>query len=233
MTNWIAADKQGRSVRMWQMPSRQEVETADDPIVMVGSTTVAARSLPCAAVPDALIRGDAGGWQMSPFEWDGDHSAGAEACIAGYASENANWDGVICVVRDSTVWAHVSAGEVISFQRFVTSTLAAALNVADQWDQDRFLAALSDAMSRPERLAAHLAKATQSSDLWGALLGAELTAARPYWLGQQVVVIGQGRGASALGDALQTQGVPVEFADETDMFLTGLAAAVSAQGGVA
>ena len=230
MTAWIAAEKIGRVARMWDMPARQPTDGADAPIVLVGGGGTA-RRLPCKAVPE-LEPGAGGGWLFPPLAWDGQESGGAEARIAGYASANPNWDGVICITGEATVWAHVSAGEVISFQRFVTGRLAAAMEVEETWDEVAMRKALDDAMARPERLAAYIARAGDAGTLWGALLGAELAAARVYWLGQQVVLIGEGRAAEALQGALAVQGVPVSREDDTEMLLAGIEAAVRARGGV-
>ena len=231
MATWIAAEKIGRMARMWEMPARQPTDGGDAPIVMVGGGGTP-RSLPCKAVPE-LEAGVGGGWLFPPLAWDGQASGGAEARIAGYASANPNWDGVICVAGEATVWAHVSAGEVISFQRFVTGQLAAAMEVDETWDEAAMRRALDDAMARPERLAAYIARAGDAGTLWGALLGAELAAARVYWLGQEVVLIGEGLAAEALQGALAVQGVPVRQEDDTEMLLAGLEAAVRARGGVA
>ncbi|MCW9044606.1 MAG: 2-dehydro-3-deoxygalactonokinase [Pseudopelagicola sp.] len=230
MANWIAAEKSGRMVRMWEMPARQPTDGAGGPIVMVrgGGTP---RTLPCKAVPE-LEPGAGGGWLFPPLAWDGQVSDGAEARIAGFVDANPNWDGVLCVAGEATVWAHVSAGEVISFQRFVTGQLAAAMQVDETWDEAAMRRALEDAMARPERLAAYIARAGDAGTLWGALLGAELAAARVYWLGQQVVLIGDGRAAEALQGALAVQGVPVSREDDTEMLLAGLEASVRARGGV-
>jgi 2-dehydro-3-deoxygalactonokinase len=231
MATWIAAEKTGRVARMWLMPARQPSDGGNAPIVMVGGGGVP-RTLPCKAVPE-LEPGAGGGWLFPPLAWDGQLSDGAEARIAGYAEANPNWDGVICVAGEATVWAHVSAGEVISFQRFVTARLAAAMEVDARWDEAAMRRALDDAMARPERLAAYIARAGDAGTLWGALLGAELAAARVYWLGQQVVLIGEGQAADALEGALSLQGVPVSREDDTEMLLAGLEAAVRARGGVA
>ncbi|WP_277620928.1 2-dehydro-3-deoxygalactonokinase [Pseudophaeobacter leonis] len=89
-------------------------------------------------------------------------------------------------------------------------------------------------MSRPERLASRLAElqATvqlQSGDntemagkLWGYLLGAELAAARPYWLGQNLALIAEDALASPYLAALSAQGLPVTRAQPDRMALEGL-----------
>ncbi|MEL6588227.1 MAG: 2-dehydro-3-deoxygalactonokinase, partial [Pseudomonadota bacterium] len=100
-----------------------------------------------------------------------------------------------------------------------------------------FATALEDAMSRPEATAARLFSlraenllndlngATARARLSGLLIGAELAAARPYWLGQQVAVIGASTVSQIYGSALTAQGVPATIADGPRMTLAGLTAA--------
>lgn len=171
---------------------------------------------------------------------------GEETQIAGFLSLNPGWDGVICLPGTHSKWAQLSAGEVISFQTFLTGELFALLaeqsvlrhSVAtEDWDAEAFAAALSDTMSRPETLAARLFRlraadllqgvpAAQSrAALSGLLLGSELAAARPYWLGQQVAVIGADTVARHYHKALELQGVSATFAKAEAMTLAGLTAA--------
>lgn len=168
------------------------------------------------------------------------------ARIAGFLALNPGWDGVICLAGPVTHWVQVSADEVVSFQSFLTGEAAVALAAApslraacsgDVWDSAAFGEALEAAMSRPERLAAGLAAIGAEAGLgglrpgqararlYGLLTGAELAAARPYWLGQQVALIGAEADARPYGEALQRQGVPVTIAHEERMTLAGLTAA--------
>ena len=65
-------------------------------------------------------------------------------------------------------------------------------------------------------LAAHLrsAEVTGRADaISGHLIGAELAAARPYWLGQSVVLIDGGASSAGHAGALEAQGVPVSRYD--------------------
>ncbi|MEQ9257743.1 MAG: 2-dehydro-3-deoxygalactonokinase, partial [Roseovarius sp.] len=62
----------------------------------------------------------------------------------------------------------------------------------------------------------------------GHLMGAELAAARAYWLGQQVAVIGPAQGAHAT--ALALQGVPSTAHAPEDLIAPGLAALARALG---
>ena len=128
--------------------------------------------------------------------------------VAGFAEVHPNWDGVICLPGDPTHWVHLSAGEVVSFQSFLTARLAAALGASDTPD----LNAVSDAMARPERIAGLLHSAElggNRDEMLGVLMGAELAAAKVYWLGQQVVVLGSSALCDGYETLLQAQGVPV------------------------
>lgn len=147
--------------------------------------------------------------------------------IAGALAVHKGWDGVICLpMADATHWCQISADEVVSFQSALTPRLAKALNASEQADPE----ALADTMSRPERLSLHLRSATLSGDadaIAGHLVGAELSAMRPYWLGQQVIVIAQN---SLYSSAISAQGVPVTLLDEPDAAREGLIALRAAIG---
>lgn len=171
---------------------------------------------------------------------------GAAARIAGFFALNPRWDGVICLPGPLTHWVQVSAEEVVSFQSFLSGTLATALAtapllheaLADQgWAEQAFAEALDTTLSRPERLAAglaalqadhalgRLAAGTAPARLSGLLTGAELAAARPYWLGQQVALLGEPADTRPYAAALERQGVPCLRADPARMALAGLTAA--------
>ena len=171
---------------------------------------------------------------------------GEETQIAGFLALNPGWDGVICMPGTHSKWVLVSAGEVVSFQTFMTGELFATLSqhtvlrhsiATTGWDETAFLEAVDDAISRPERLAARLfslraddllngqPKPTARSRLSGLLIGAELAASRPYWLGQNIAIIGADKTAQIYGSALARQGAPATIADATRMTLAGLTAA--------
>lgn len=168
---------------------------------------------------------------------------GAETRIAGFLSLNPNWDGVICLPGPVTHWAQVSAEEIVSFQSFLSLDLAAALTrgsllrpalSGNGWDEAAFCDALDDSLSRPERLAARLAElrardllqtrppGEARARLSGILIGAELAAARPYWLGQQLAIIGPDEDAALYTAALARHGVPATVVDGERMALAGL-----------
>ncbi len=162
-------------------------------------------TLPCALLPGPG-RGLAGLTQNSPPDiidgW-------VRLILLGFANRHPNWDGVACVLSDTlSHWIHLSANEAVSCQSFLSPTLISALGGITPPNST----AISDSLSRPERLAAHLRGAQVTCNpaaLTGHLLGAELAAARPYWLGQSVALIAPTGAASGYGEALSAQGVPV------------------------
>ncbi|SIT84036.1 2-dehydro-3-deoxygalactonokinase [Pontibaca methylaminivorans] len=166
---------------------------------------------------------------------------GPETAIAGFLSLNPDWDGVICLPGPVTVWAQTSAAEIVSIRCFLTAQLAGAAAEPEQsgptafamQDGSEFAGALADTIARPEMLAARLAEAAARRELgqpeiaarlWGALIGAELAAVRPYWLGQQIAVIGDGALARTQVAGLALQGAPATLAGAEPMQAAGLCA---------
>lgn len=136
----------------------------------------------------------------------------ARLAVAGVAQAQPNWDGVILVPGDPSHWVHLSAGEIVSFQSFLTQRLATALGAGETANAD----AVEDSMARPERLATQLNSAALDENkdaILGHLIGAELAAARSYWLGQQVIVLGDGPLADTYATVLEAQGTPVTRGD--------------------
>lgn len=171
---------------------------------------------------------------------------GEETQIAGFIAKNKDWDGVLCLPGTHTKWVHISAGEIVSFQTFMTGEIFATLSQhsvlrhsvdSDGWDDTAFAEAIRDAMAKPERLAARLfslrsqgllqglSNAAAKAQLSGQLIGSELAAARPYWLGQQVAVIGSDALSDIYVTALSAQGVQATNTDGTALTLAGLTAA--------
>lgn len=177
---------------------------------------------------------------------------GEETQIAGYIAANPRFDGVICMPGTHTKWVHVSAGEVISFQTCMTGELFALLSKqsvlrhslsGDGWSDDAFDAALSECLTRPasfgarlfELRAADLLQGQSAGEakarLSGMLIGLDLASAKPYWLGQRVVLIGDAGLSVLYQKGLAAQGVAATLTDETAMTLAGLGAAYKYQTG--
>ncbi|MEJ8561352.1 2-dehydro-3-deoxygalactonokinase [Yoonia sp. GPGPB17] len=171
---------------------------------------------------------------------------GEETQISGFLARNPGWDGVICLPGTHTKWVHISADEVVSFQTFMTGELFDTIAkhtvlrhsiAADGWDDAAFAEGLDLGIARPERLAARLfALRAQGllndmvgnaarAQLSGLLIGAELAAAKPYWLGQQIAVIGNSTLSKLYVDALATQAAPATQVNAATITLAGLTAA--------
>lgn len=171
---------------------------------------------------------------------------GEETQIAGVIALNPRFDGVICLPGTHSKWAHISAGEVVSFQTFMTGEMFALLSgqsvlrhgmVGGQMDLPAFDDGVAEGMARPERLMARLfslraegllnglAPDAAWSRLSGLLIGAELAAARPYWLGQAVRLVGAPKLAANYARALLAQGVSAQVLDDTECSIAGLTAA--------
>lgn len=229
MTGWIALGPTGTDIRAIALSGDRitaEGRGADEAaalrdlpegrIIRIGDGPAA--RLPAPVLPQAGNSLPA--WdQASPPDI---LSAWVRLWIAGYLAARPNWDGVICVSHaDVTHWVHISANEAVSAQSLLTPRLVNALQGADIPDR----AALSETLSRPERLAAHLRAAEVAGDAratTGHLLGAELAATRAYWLGQQVAVIAQSPDAHVA--ALSDQGVPATGEDPETLLAPGLIA---------
>lgn len=173
---------------------------------------------------------------------------GEETQIAGILAQKPQFDGVLCLPGTHTKWVHISAGEIVSFRTAMTGELFGLLSEASVlrhsigagWDADSFAAGLDQTLARPETLGAALFSVRAEAllnDLGGAaararvsglLIGAELAAMRPYWLGQAVAVIGAASLRAAYVAALAAQGVPVQEADGDTMTLAGLTAGFDA-----
>lgn len=208
---------------------------------------------PCPALPNGLARAPTNDPNLDVHVIPGikqvdpaDVMRGEETQIAGFLARNTNWNGIICLPGTHTKWVHVSADEVVSFQTFMTGELFDTLSqqtvlrhsiAADGWDNDAFQTGLDDAMARPEKLAARLfslrangllndvSGATGRARLSGLLIGAELAAAKPYWLGQQIAVIGEGSLSRLYVKALAAQAAPATQVQAAAITVAGLTAA--------
>jgi len=170
---------------------------------------------------------------------------GEETQIAGFLKADPGFDGVICLPGTHTKWVQISAGEVVSFRTFLTGEMFNLMStksvlrhsVGGGWDTGAFADAITDTMARPETLAAQMFKLraddllngtppdTTRSRLSGLLIGAELAAARAYWLGQRIALIGNENLAKLYATALDQQGAQAEIVDATAATLAGLGVA--------
>ncbi|MES2432381.1 MAG: 2-dehydro-3-deoxygalactonokinase [Pseudomonadota bacterium] len=171
---------------------------------------------------------------------------GEETQIAGALALLPNFDGVFCLPGTHSKWVHVSAGEVVSFQTFMTGEMFALLSqhsvlrhgmAGEGSDEAAFTQGLTDAIERPEKISARLftlraegllnglSPDAARSRLSGLLIGLELAAAKPYWLGQRIAIIGAEALSARYATALAAQGATSETLDSTACTLAGLTAA--------
>ena len=169
---------------------------------------------------------------------------GEETQIAGFLALEPEFDGVLCLPGTHSKWVQISAGEVVSFQTAMTGEVYQLLSehsvlrhsvAKSGLAVEAFGAAVNDMMSNPERLMQRLfslraenvlnglSSKDAASRLSGLLIGAELAAARPYWLGQNVAIAGAPELAKYYDQALQVVATSPKVVDATKLTLTGLA----------
>lgn len=260
---WLAARDALRPERLSGGNGRAALGPGPLPVLacgMVGARQgwieAAYRALPCPPVglpltrapchdPRIAVRIVPGLAQTRPGP---DVMRGEETQLAGLLRLRPGFDGVACLPGTHSKWAALSAGEVTSFQTAMTGEIFALLAQhsvlrhslgADPaaLDGDSFDAAVSEALSRPEALAARLfairaADLTQGlapgaarARLSGLLIGAELAATKPWWLGRAVVLVGAPALSALYARALAVQGVSAEPLDATQLVLAGLTSA--------
>ncbi|WP_372839534.1 2-dehydro-3-deoxygalactonokinase [Phaeovulum sp.] len=216
---------------------------ADRPIILCGAPGVAPHALPCRPFePGYLLpAGPPRLWLMPALELRTPYAllpATASLQLAGCLAADPGFDGVICLTDATSVWAELSAGEVVSATILMSGALAeavaaspafAALPAGTALSYERFDADLAETLSRPERLlrlladAPALPAAEARARLHAALIGAELAAARPWWLGQRLRVLGPQ--AALYLRALAAQGVQASEGSAKAALLAGFALA--------
>ena len=168
---------------------------------------------------------------------------GEETQIAGYLSKNPDFDGIICLPGTHTKWVHISAGEIVSFKTFMTGEIFLSLSEhsilkssvqSDDLDPTSFLEAFEDTYSNPALLssklfglrAADLLENTSTkllkSKLSGYLIGSELAGAKSYWLGQNIVMIGNDDLCVLYEKALKELGINATIENTQNVTLNGL-----------
>lgn len=229
----IACGMVGSRQGWFEAPYRTTPCIALDPAALVAVPTIDPR-ISVAIVPGLR--------QNKPA----DVMRGEETQIAGALALNPGFDGVFCLPGTHSKWVHVSAGEVVSFQTFMTGEMFALLSTQSVlrhgmegggWDEPAFDQGLSDALSRPEKIAASLfslraeglliglAPAAARARLSGLLIGIELAAAKPYWLGQPIAIIGADALSATYARALAAQGNTPHIIPAADTVLAGLSLA--------
>jgi len=173
---------------------------------------------------------------------------GEETQIAGYLSKNPDFDGIICLPGTHTKWAHISANEIVSFKTFMTGEIFLSLSErsilktsvqSNDFDSTSFLEAFEDTYSNPALLssklfglrAADLLENTSTkflkSKLSGYLIGCELAGAKSYWLGQNIIMIGNNDLCILYQKALKKLGMNATIENTQNVTLDGLKQVIS------
>ena len=127
------------------------------------------------------------------------------AAIAGFLKLMPDYDGVLCIVSDQTDWVRISAGEACYAQTDLTRSLCAS-QAAGTDDEGALRDGFDITNGRSSRLGAEMAVIAASaavgasisdSHTLGLALGAEFSAAKAFWLGENVTVMADGPLASA------------------------------------
>ena len=171
---------------------------------------------------------------------------GEETQIAGFLLSDAGFDGTICMPGTHTKWVRVDDGQVMSFRTVMTGEVFALLSKksvlrqtvdSDQWDQKAFEQAVSVSTRAPSGLMANLFSVrsaalvnghppeTCKARLSGLLVGSELAAAKGFWDGTKVRILGGAGLARLYADALSIAGASFEVLDGEKLTLDGLTAA--------
>ncbi|TKW64912.1 MAG: 2-dehydro-3-deoxygalactonokinase [Paracoccus denitrificans] len=219
-----------------------------------GWVEVPYRTAPCPAIPELVaVPGDPGGRPVLiaggvKQSHPPDVMRGEETQIAGILAARPDFDGVICLPGTHTKWVRISAGEICHFQTVMTGEVFSLLSRQSvlrhsmtEGSSDPRIAAFSDAvseaLSRPHQawanlfrlraadLVGHSAPGSAEGSLSGMLIGLDLGAARPYWLGEQVLIIGAPRLSALYASALEQQGSAPIIGDTDTATRAGLHAA--------
>lgn len=171
---------------------------------------------------------------------------GEETQIAGVLAAKPDFDGVICLPGTHTKWVRISAGEICHFQTVMTGEIFGLLSrqsvlrhslISGDHDPAVFAEEMDRALSQPHQAWARLfrlraaslvgdaAPGEAVSRLSGSLIGLDLGAARAYWLGEQVLILGNSRLAALYDAALHMQGVASVVGDVDTATRAGLLAA--------
>ena len=132
------------------------------------------------------------------------------AALGAFVADHAKWDGIVIFAGPVTTWAQVSAGELISFRSSLALKIAyhvmldRGLDTPDQVG-DGFNDAVGSGLSNPETVFSKLSASVGAETHLGHVLGAELAAFRSYWLGQDIVILGERDAAHWIEAALKSQ----------------------------
>ncbi len=167
-----------------------------------------------------------------------DYLAGDLVKIWGYLEAYPKFDGILCMTGAHSKWVHISAEEIVSFRSFMSGELTKLLieksTLSELFENKEYCAqsykdTLQAIVSSPNLLAGKLSELMHCErpleqrlgQLHGVLIGAELASTKAYWLGQQVVLLGEEYSNEKYKNALEQQGAFVEKQDELQFIISG------------
>jgi 2-keto-3-deoxy-galactonokinase len=167
---------------------------------------------------------------------------GEETQITGILNKNKNFEGGVCLPGTHTKGVRVSAGEVVNFQTFMTGEIFSLLSEKsvlkhsvskEGWVEKNFRDSVKEIISENKLLGAKLFNLRAESIMKklslvdsrtrrsGYLIGLELAGSRPYWWGENVLVIGEEEISLAYEQGLNCQGVIVDKMSAKEVSLKG------------
>ncbi len=240
--SWLAPDRQTNIVACGMVGAQQG--WAEAQYVAIPASPAMAGKLTRAPAKDHRIAFwiVPGMKQIEPA----DVMRGEETQIAGFLSMRPDFNGVVCLPGTHTKWVRLRDGMVVNFQTFMTGELFALLvtksvlrhSVAiGGGDEAAFLEMIDIAAKRPETIASRffalrgealihgLGPKTAGSRLSGLLIGAELAAARHFWLGGDVTIIGAEALSNLYAKALSLLAANPVLLGAEEVTIAGLSAA--------
>jgi 2-dehydro-3-deoxygalactonokinase len=241
--DWLPPERQTLAVACGMVGARQgwiEVPYRQAPCRPVFSDVIGS---PETRDPRLKVRVLAGIKQITPGP---DVMRGEETQIAGFLSENPQFEGTLCLPGTHTKWVRISAGEIVDFKTFMTGELFNLLATQSVlrhsfggagWDKAEFTKAVVSMASdsngiaarlfsiRAESLVCGLEPATAKARLSGTLIGTELAGARDYWLDRKLSIVGNGPQSETYAEALLALGQSPDRIDATQVTLAGLKSA--------
>lgn len=166
---------------------------------------------------------------------------GEETLARGVLAQDPEFDGVMCIPGAETLWLRLRAGCIERIQCHPTGELVDLLAAAperataseqDMRDADAFRAALMQTLDSPADLPLHLSSLRAESLLVGAacdrldrlcghLIGSDLAAARSFWDGGRVLLVGHGPLVEKYQGALSALAAALSRADADSLRLAG------------
>ena len=170
---------------------------------------------------------------------------GEETLARGVLAQEPEFDGVLCIPGAETRWLRLRAGCIERIQCHTTGELVDLLAAAPERDAageqdlrkaDAFRAALMQTLDSPADLPLHLSSLRAESLLDGAacdrldrlcghLIGSDLAAARHFWDGGRVLLVGHGALVEKYQGALAALAGALSRADADSLLLAGFAQA--------